>query len=190
VRLFIGVELSEAVRTAAAGAISRLEAQVAGVAADFRARWIPPANLHITVWFLGEVADEPASVLMEALRPPLRTEAFELELRGCGAFPRSGPPRVLWIGTGEGTSRMVQAYGELTRRLTPLGHAPEERPYSPHLTIARVKDPGRGARVIRQVLAAETADCGSMTVSALTLFRSRLSPHGAAYESLQRVPLT
>ena len=188
-RLFIGVELDEPVRTAAATVMRSLAARLDAAAPDFQARWIPAARLHITVWFLGEVADGPASLLMEQLRAPLPVPAFELELRGCGAFPRGGPPRVLWIGAGAGAEGMTEAFGELARRLATLGYAPEARPYSPHLTIARVKDPGRAVRAIRQILAAEPATCGRMTVSALTLFRSRLSPHGAAYEPLHRVPL-
>jgi 2'-5' RNA ligase len=188
-RLFIGLELDAPVRTAAAAVIDRLEARLQAAAPDFRARWIPSANLHLTVWFLGEVADRPAALLMEQLRAPLPVAAFELELRGCGAFPRGGPPRILWIGTGAGAEGMAHAYGELARRLSPLGYAPEARPYSPHLTIARLKDPGRGVRTIRETLAAEPATCGRMAVRALTLFRSRLSPHGAVYEPLQRVPL-
>lgn len=188
-RLFVGLELDEPVRAAAAAASARLERRIASVAGDFKARWVPPANLHITVWFFGEIADEPASQLARHLGVPLNLTPFDLGIRGCGAFPRSGPPRVVWIGTGEGSNGMIAVHAALVERLAPLGHAPEARAFSPHLTLARVKDPGRAARAARQVLAEEPADCGHMRVLALTLFRSRLSPHGAVYEPLQRVPL-
>jgi RNA 2',3'-cyclic 3'-phosphodiesterase len=189
VRLFVGLELDERVRMAAAAVTARLETRLAEVAPDFRARWIPDSNLHITVWFFGEIADDAASVLIEQLRAPLPIASFELAIRGCGAFPRSGPPRVLWIGTAEGTAAMVGAYAALARRLDTLGYLPEAREYSPHLTMARVKDPGRAARAVRQALADDPADCGRTVVGALTLFRSRLSPRGAVYEPLLRVPL-
>jgi RNA 2',3'-cyclic 3'-phosphodiesterase len=82
-------------------------------------------------------------------------------------------------------------YGEIGERLAPLGFLPERRAYTAHLTLARVKDPGRGASAnIRRTLAAEPADCGRIVVSAATLFRSRLSPKGAVYEPLLRVPLS
>jgi 2'-5' RNA ligase len=190
VRLFVGLELDEPVRIAAAAVAGRLQRRSSTVAPDFKARWVPPANLHITTWFFGEVADDAATILMEQLRTPLLRSAFELTIRGCGAFPRSGAPRVLWIGTGEGTAAMVESHAALARRLAPLGYAPEERAYSPHVTLARVKEPGRAARAVRQALAEEPAECGATAVSALTLFRSRLSPHGAVYDPLLRVPLS
>ena len=189
-RLFIGLELDEPVRAAAAGLSERLERRIGTVARDFKARWVPPANLHITVWFFGEIADEPASELVRHLALPLKVSPFELGVQGCGAFPRSGAPRVLWIGTGDGGGEMIAAHAALVERLEPLGYQPEARAFSPHLTLARVKEPGRAWRAVRQVLAEEPADCGRMLVTALTLFRSRLSPHGAVYEPRQRVPLS
>jgi 2'-5' RNA ligase len=189
VRLFVGLALDEPVRAAAAAVSSRLERRLSAVARDFIARWVPPDHLHITVWFFGEVADAPAARLVEHLGAPLALPPFDLDVRGCGAFPRSGAPRVLWIGTGAGTTGMVDAHSALVERLALLGYAPEARAFSPHLTLARVKDPGRSATTVRETLAGEAADCGRMTVTALTLFRSRLSPHGATYETLLRVPL-
>ena len=188
-RLFVGLELDEAVRGAAAAIAARLESRLADLAGDFKARWIPGSNLHITVWFFGEVSDEAAAILIEQLRPPLRVPVFELAVRGCGTFPRSGAPRVLWIGTAEGTPSMVAAHAALIARLAPLNYLPEARAYSPHVTMARVREPGRRARVVRQALADEPADCGCTIAGALTLFRSRLSPQGAVYEPLLRVPL-
>ena len=189
-RLFIGVELDQHVRTAAAAAVDRLRSELSLSDADFTARWIPSANLHITLWFLGEVGEDDAARVEAALQQPLRELSFPVLLRGVGAFPRSGPPRVLWIGVADGGVPLGRLYGELADRLVPLGFQPERRPYSPHLTIARVKESGRGtAHRIRQLLAAAPADCGMSAVTAVTLFRSRLSPRGAVYEPLLRVPL-
>ena len=188
-RLFAGLALDEPVRAAAATVSSRLERRLLSVAPDFKARWVPPDNLHITVWFFGEVADAPARRLVEYLNAPLGVPAFALDVRGCGAFPRSGAPRVLWIGIVEGTTGMIDAHAALAERLAALGYTPEARAYSPHLTLARVKDPGRSARTVRETLTGEAAACGRMVVTALTLFRSRLSPRGASYEPLLRVPL-
>jgi RNA 2',3'-cyclic 3'-phosphodiesterase len=190
VRLFAGIDLDAPVRSAAAAATDHLRAELPRVDPDFAARWIPPANLHITLWFLGEVADEAATAVVAALRQPFPTASFPLVLRGCGAFPRSGPPRVLWVGVSRGAPEMRALYGELADRLVPLGFPREPRPYSPHLTVARVKASGRGtARAVRQLLAETAADCGTSAVTAVTLFRSRLSPRGAAYEPILRVPL-
>ena len=189
-RLFIGVELDEVVRAAAATAALELKARLDTRAPGLTARWIDRANLHITLWFIGEVADERLVQISDALRRPLDLAPFSLALTGCSAFPPSGPPRVLWIGTTKGTEAMRELYGRIEDRLVPLGFAAERRPYTPHLTIARVKDPGRASgRVIRDAIAAVPAACGESVVNAVTLFRSRLSPRGAAYEPLLRVPL-
>jgi RNA 2',3'-cyclic 3'-phosphodiesterase len=189
-RLFIGVELDNAVRAAAATAALELKARLDTCEPGFAARWIDRANLHITLWFIGEVADERVVEISDALRRPFDVAPFSLVLMGCGAFPPSGAPRVLWIGTAKGTEGMRELYGRIEHRLVPLGFAAERRPYTPHLTIARVKDPGRApARVIRDAITGVPASCGESAVSAVTLFRSRLSPRGAAYEPLLRVPL-
>jgi RNA 2',3'-cyclic 3'-phosphodiesterase len=191
-RLFIGVELDDRVRSAAAAAADRLRSRLTRVSPGLQARWIPPENLHITVWFLGEVPDADVPRIEGSLTgAPLRTAVFDLALAGCGAFPPSGAPRVFWIGVGDGGARMIDVYREIGERLAPLGFLPERRGYTAHLTLARVRDPGRGAPVsIRRALAEEPADCGPTAVSVVTLFRSRLSPKGAVYEPLLRVPLS
>jgi len=186
----MGIELDDAVTAAAADAALELKSRLGSVAPGFTARWIDRTNLHITLWFIGEVVDERAAAMTEALRSPFDVAPFRLDLAGCGAFPPSGAPRVLWIGTTRGIDAMRELYARVEQRLLPLGFQAERRPYTPHLTIARVKDPGRApGRVIRQAIAAVPAACGESGVNAVTLFRSRLSPRGAAYEPLMRVPL-
>ena len=189
-RLFIGVELDDGVKSAAAAAAAALKDRLGRQAPSLVARWIPEENLHITLWFIGEVPDDRAGVLHGALDRPFPVPPFALTLAGCGAFPPSGPARVLWIGVREGQSQMSALYREIEARLVPLGYAAERRAYTAHLTIARVKDPGRGTgKAVRDALAETRADCGSARIPAVTLFRSRLSPRGAAYEPLLRVPL-
>jgi 2'-5' RNA ligase len=154
-------------------------------------RWVEPQNLHITLWFLGEVADEGAADIRVALEVPFRTAAFPLHIGGAGLFPKSGPPRALWFGIETGGDSLRQIHGELAPRLASLGFAPERREYSAHLTIARFKDVARAeVPAVRGVVGQSTADIGECQAGAVTLFRSRLSPKGAQYESVLRVPLT
>jgi RNA 2',3'-cyclic 3'-phosphodiesterase len=189
-RVFIGVELDDRVKAAAAAVAERLRQRLRRTAPDLEARWIASDNLHITIWFIGEVDDQRAAAIADALQLPFETRSFDLALAKCGVFPPSGPPRVFWIGIHEGSRGMLSLYGEMGRRLAPFGFVEERRPYTAHLTIARVKHAGRGtSRLIRESLAKLPADCGACRVSAVTLFRSRLSPRGAAYEPLLRVPL-
>jgi 2'-5' RNA ligase len=192
VRLFIGVEPSDPVRTAVARTSERLQHTLARKAPGLAARWVTAGNIHITLWFIGETSDAEGESLGAVLtRRPLRTAPFDLAPGGCGAFPPSGLPRVFWIGLTAGAEGMSALYREIGERLKPLGIEPEHRAYSAHATIARVKEAPRGSgRAIREILAATPADCGSMRVSHVTLFRSRLSPRGAAYEPVLRVPLS
>jgi 2'-5' RNA ligase len=190
-RLFIGVELPEDIKAVAADAAERLRRKVQQAAPSLVARWVAPEQYHITLWFIGEVDDERGTTISGALgASSMLTPAFDLALAGYGAFPPSGPPRVFWIGVRAGAAGMARLYEEVGQRLAPLGFEPERRTYSAHLTIARVKDPGKGtSKTVREVLGRLSADCGMCRISAATLFRSRLSPRGAAYEPLLRVPL-
>lgn len=190
-RLFAGVELAEPVRRHAAAAADALRRHLHRAAPGLTARWVAPENLHITVWFIGEVSEPEADAIGGALgSTPIPQAPFDVSPAGCGAFPPAGTPRVFWIGLRQGQGALTALHAEVGRRLQPLGILPEKRPYSAHLTIARVKDGGRTpARVIREALVAVPAECGACRVPALTLFRSRLSPRGAAYEPLLRVPL-
>ena len=188
-RLFVGIELDAALREAAAAAAEALRKRLKARGLD--ARWIPAENLHITIWFIGEVPDEKAKAIEGALSAPFPIPPFDLAVAGCGAFPRSGPARVIWFGLTRGVDSLTRLYADVGARLGALGVEPERRPYSPHLTVARVKDVPRGAaRAIHDILNVEAVDCGACRVRAVTLFLSRTSPTGATYEPLLRVPLS
>ncbi len=191
-RLFVAAEPSEALRRAAAECAAQVRRRLESAGAGHGLRWIPAENLHLTVWFLGEVSDPRAAAVVESLARPMTSPAFDLQLAGLGAFPPSGPPRVLWLGVTRGLAELARAHDEVGERLAPWGFAPEARSYSAHLTIARVKEPPRGAArlAFREALTAERCEAGSCRVDRLTVFRSRTSPHGATYESLLRVPLS
>lgn len=191
-RLFIGVELDPRVKAAAADVAERLRQRLTRAAPDVRARWVETENLHITLWFIGEAQPPRDAEIRAALESaPFSEPAFDLLIAGCGAFPPSGPPRVFWIGVQGGAAGMSALYGDVGRRMASLGYRAETRGYTPHLTIARVKEAGRGSsRIARETAAALPADCGASRVAAVTLFQSRLSPRGATYEPLLRVPLS
>jgi 2'-5' RNA ligase len=189
-RIFFGIELPEDVQARAGELAERLRRRVERAAPRATIRWVDPENLHITLWFVGEVADDRLGPLTAATNGPYPIKAFRLELSGAGAFPPSGSPRVLWIGLTAGVEPLRALYAELGLRLVTLGLEPERREYSPHLTIARIKDMNRrDAGPLRAALDMP-ADRFGADVGAVTLFRSRLSPKGARYEALLRVPLS
>jgi RNA 2',3'-cyclic 3'-phosphodiesterase len=188
VRLFVGIELDDRVRESAARIAESLKRQLAD---RVDARWISAANLHITLWFIGEVDDRRGEELLEALNRPFDEPAFEIDVGGLGAFPASGAPRVFWLGLRSGGECLRRLHSELSVRLGPLGIEPERRPYSAHLTIARVKDVSRALpyRALRETVQTIPALAGRCRATHVTVFRSRLSPKGANYEALLRIPL-
>jgi RNA 2',3'-cyclic 3'-phosphodiesterase len=190
-RLFVGIELDDAVRAAASDVAERLRQRLKRSRVDLTARWVEPANLHITLWFLGELTDERFARVSAVMAVPFATNAYLLAVNGCGAFPASGAPRNIWLGVSAGRQSTAEIHDELKGRLGPIGFEAEKRPYTPHLTIARVKDIRRqAAHQLRTAMAAVPADCGSCRIEGVTLFRSRLSPSGSRYEPLLRVPLS
>ena len=166
------------------------ELQRRATAAARRAKvtWIPADRMHLTIRFIGEVDDRKASMVREALEKPLAVAPFSLTLCGAGTFPKSGTPRVVWLGVVEGREQLVGVEREITARLTPLGIPEEERPYSPHLTLARVRDPA-GLKSARLLDGLTDRRIGTTQIDAITLFHSKLSPKGPTYTPLLRTLL-
>lgn len=186
-RLFVGVELGDAAREMAERVVTDLKRRLPK---RLDARWVAADNMHLTVRFIGHVPDERAAAVLDALAPPLPFAAFDIELGGCGKFPARGAPRVIWIGLPTGLPSLTALHEEFNRRLGPLGYAPEERPYRAHLTLARIKD--ARAAAARQIDAAcDGVRSGAVTqrVEAVTVFDSRLSPGGAHYHPVSKIPL-
>ena len=154
-------------------------------------RWIPASNLHLTLHFLGEVPSSLVPRLRAALEPALRVEPFDIEVSTAGAFPATGPPRVIWLDLARGAAAVSTLHAELGRRLTSAGVAIESRPFSPHLTIARVPDRER-ARVkhVREALQRVPPAGIAWTAGAVVLFRSDLSGPVPRYDVVQEMLLT
>jgi RNA 2',3'-cyclic 3'-phosphodiesterase len=187
-RLFVALEPSDPVRRrigAAAAAIRRASAR----AAD-EVRWVPPENVHLTLQFLGAVPEERVPAVEEAVRAAAAgSHPLSLEVKGAGGFPNARRPRVVWIGLAGDVDALGALVADLGRRLAPLGFPPEERRFSPHLTIGRARD-GRGAPGLAGAVAeAAQADGITWRVSDVVLVESHLSPHGPRYEALVRAPL-
>jgi 2'-5' RNA ligase len=188
VRLFVAIELDAQVLRAAEHLIQRLKRRAATLAPRARLGWVLPERMHLTVRFIGNVAAPQIDRLRDALAPPLDLLPFTLRVEGLGAFPDRGAPRVIWAGLTAGREAVLQLEGAITNRLEPIGIAPEDRPYSPHLTLARVREPD-GLRSAPLVEGMANERLGTTEVSAVTLFESRLSPKGPTYVPLQRTVL-
>jgi len=188
VRLFVAVELPDAVAAAAMRVSDVCRTRARQLAPAARMTWVPRDRLHLTVRFIGDVPEGDVPAIEASLAAGWTEPAFSLGLSEAGTFPGRGAPRVLWLAVGPGKEELRRLEREVTDRLGAFGIPPEPRRYTPHLTLARVRDAG-GLQAAEWVdeLAAPTETTG--TVDAITLFASQLSPKGPTYTALQRVSL-
>jgi 2'-5' RNA ligase len=187
-RLFVATEIDPALARELARVAGDVRTRVESRAPRARLTWVAEERLHFTVRFIGEVDESRASSIATALAPALPVAPFDLTMGGIGTFPPSGRPRVIWAGIREGGDQMSAIERGVSARLATCGIAAEGRDYSPHLTLARVRDPAnlRARDVLEGV---PQGSIGTTRVEAITLFQSRLSPKGPTYVALQRTAL-
>jgi 2'-5' RNA ligase len=186
-RLFIAVEIEPGVVQEVAACGEELRRRSAR-AARARIIWVPADRLHVTVRFIGEMDEVRSRAIVEVFRPHLPLTPFEVTVEGVGTFPERGAPRVLWAGVGRGAEALVAVEAEVSARLDRCGVPHESRPYHPHVTLARVREPG-GLRTATWLDGLTGLRFGASPVNAITLFESRPSPQGHVYVALQRTPL-
>ncbi len=181
-RAFVAIEISEDVRAA----LDRVRQELARTPAQVK--WVAPANVHLTLKFLGEIETETAEAAKGAMGAAAGGGPFTFEVAGLGSFPPGRKPRVVWAGVIGGADAIARVQTKLDAALGSLGFA-RERDFVPHLTIGRVKSP-RGADALAAAIArhADTA-FGSSVASEMVLFESTLTPQGAVYRAVARVPL-
>ena len=150
--------------------------------------WVAPERLHVTVRFIGQVNDARLDEIQRALEGRLEVPAFQLVVRGAGAFPPRGRPKVFWAGIADGREALAAVEHAVAARLDPVLGRGEEREYRPHLTLARVRE-ANGLTAAELLRGFEECDVGSTRVDAVTLFESRLSPKGPSYVPLSQVRL-
>lgn len=184
-RAFIAIDLPEAVRVTLRAKQAEFRAATRGD--DFR--WTRPEGVHLTLKFLGEISARQAEQVRKALGAIGSFEPFPIEVKGFGFFPDPRRPRVFWAGL-----EAPPALEELARRIEAAmekqGFAPDERPFRPHLTLARFKNPRPHPALESLIQGQNDTSLGRFEVAEFFLFESKLSPGGAEYRKLVRFPAT
>ncbi|HKP35381.1 MAG TPA: RNA 2',3'-cyclic phosphodiesterase [Pyrinomonadaceae bacterium] len=182
-RLFIAIELPAQVRHAIRQHIDLLRRELP----DVRASWTREENLHLTLKFLGDTPVEKIESLSQAVRhAATRVTPFEIEIAGCGAFPTKAQPRVLWIGVSATEPSPLQTlFKSLEDECAAAGFPRDERPFHPHLTIARLRQP-HGARDLANLHKEIGFDRLSVRAEEVCLIRSELSSQGSRYTVIDR----
>ena len=184
-RTFLAVALDKAVRDRAVvlqGTLARGGAEV---------KWVEPENLHITLLFLGEVADKEVPAVCKAVAAVAAGHApFAMSVEGVRCFGPPRRPRTLWVGVGEGTQELVALHDALEPPLLELGcYRREARPFTPHLTLGRVRGE-RGGDDLTKALARQAGwKGGSVPVRDVHVMSSELRPDGPEYTVLSRARL-
>lgn len=178
-RLFIGVDFSEEIKDEIYNFQKELKKNING-----NIKWVERENFHLTLKFLGEVSEELISDIEEIMIEVSNyVEPFYLILHGFGAFPSTSNPRVLWIGVKDEINALKILFDLLERRLVKKGFMKEEKPFSPHLTLGRVK--GRDVSILGSFSFSEK----KVFVDEIILFESRLTQEGPIYNPIFRIKL-
>jgi 2'-5' RNA ligase len=187
-RTFIAVEIPAGIQDA----IAQSTASLKNALPKTLVRWVAPQNVHLTLKFLGDVSPTTLEQLVEKLRAKAASYGtFSMSVSGLGAFPSPHRARVIWIGL-EAPPALETLRGGLEAAAVGLGFAPEERQFSPHLTIGRVGQNVSAADLARIRTALEARKVGvlgTLGVEAVHIFKSDLRPGGAVYTRLYTLPL-
>ena len=176
-RLFIALEIPSAVRQNLATLLESMGAITK------EPRWVRSENLHVTLKFLGEVAESRVDAVRSALGEIRSNDAVVLEFRGLGFFPNEKHPRVFWAGM-EASPNLKTLAGDIERTMEKIGIPREKREFSPHLTLARFERP-RQPEALRKLIADnQQRGFGSLQTKEFHLIQSKLKPSGAEYTTV------
>ena len=180
-RLFVALSISADVRRQLASLIGELRG------ADGKPRWVNPANLHITLKFIGQVATEQLASIRQALAAVAPPPAFDLELRGIGIFPNHRRPAVVWAGI-KAPPELPELAGKIDHSLSSCGIPREKRPFAAHLTLARLKETRLSPPLWAILRESQDRWFGEMTAHEFLLMESTLKTTGAEYTTLDSFP--
>lgn len=188
-RAFIAIELPANILDA----IEKRTAPLRQALGDNSIRWVPAQNMHLTLKFLGDIATSHVDFLRQFLtREANSHKQFDLQLGGLGAFPTSRQPRLLWIGI-HAPSDLVSIQKSIEAGSSRLGYEPNERPFSPHLTIGRARQSISQTELqkIRSTLESiQLGNIGTAKIDSIHLIKSDLQPTGSIYTKLFSAPLS
>lgn len=188
IRSFIAVELSLPVQQK----LDQVARQLQQKMSELPVRWVTVKNIHLTLCFLGDVSTSHLpQVISELQAEASQHQPFELTVGQLGAFPNANRPRVVWVGI-QSPPVLAALQSGLAARMERLGYTNEEREFTPHLTLGRVTrtaSPVEVRQIGESVQQFEVGQLGVVTVEAVHLFKSDLTPTGAVYERLASPPL-
>jgi len=188
IRAFIAIELPDAVKDSLSSLRDRLRS------AEHRyVKWVAPEGVHLTLKFLGNIAQDRVPPIVEAIAQAAQgVTPFQLQIGGLGAFPNMGRPQVIWVAIRGEVEKLITLQRGVDQALVALGFHPESRPFTPHLTLGRLRERASSAerREIGGLMTATQFEDGpAMEVTEISLIRSTLTPQGAIYNRIASIEL-
>jgi 2'-5' RNA ligase len=185
-RTFIAIELPEEIKNS----LARLQEELKSSGADVK--WVEPKNIHLTLKFLGEIEDNKCERVAGAIEDiTAEIKPFYIRLASLGAFPKMNFPRVIWVGMDKGDLEAKKIADRLEEVMSKIGIPKEDRPFSSHITIGRVRSPLNRDRLVNALgnLTYNFSGIPEFKVTKITFFKSTLMPKGPVYEALKEINL-
>jgi 2'-5' RNA ligase len=188
IRTFLAVDLTDDLRAKIADLQGRLKKGIHFTGAH--PKWVDPAGIHLTLKFFGQTDETQRTTIVETLRDVASRHAkHTAHIKGLGVFPSPRRPRVLWVGVSKAT-KLRGLQEDLEETLESIGWPSEERDFTPHLTLARIKSQKRVHALMDIVSGHRAWDLGPWPIGEMVLYQSTLRPQGAVYTALERFPLS
>ncbi len=180
-RLFTGLDLP-------GDLVANLEELLRRLKPAARINWSPPANLHVTTKFIGQWPEDRLGELKAALAGLPGRDAVPVRIRRVGFFPNPHSPRIFWCGIE--APGLPELAADTDSATAALGIPRENRPFSPHLTLARIKERVELQPLREAIAALASQEFGSFQAASFNLYQSTLRPSGSVYTKLAEFPLT
>jgi RNA 2',3'-cyclic 3'-phosphodiesterase len=183
IRSFIAIEIPSPLK----GRMEEIQRQLRGTDADVK--WVRPEAIHLTLKFLGSIRQEDVERISQALVPVVAgRESIDVRVQGMGCFPNARNPRVVWLGVDQGEEALASLQRAIEQKMAELSFPAEDRPFSPHLTLGRVRSPRGRVGLSRALEKHQGVEIGTFQAQEVILFRSELRPSGAVYTKLREFP--
>lgn len=178
-RCFIAIDMPDDIKKSVFELINGVDYKVKGI------KWVPPENIHLTLKFLGEIKEEQLKEIKSRLDfISSNHKEFDIIISKIGGFPSLKNPNVLWIGIDH-SEELCRLYEDIANAMFDLGFEKEDRKFSPHLTIARIKDKKNIDPIIKSLITLKDKSFGSVKVQEILLMKSVLKPTGAEYSKIE-----
>jgi len=182
-RTFIAIELPDRIKKE----IEQLQAPLKKTNAFVS--WVKPENIHVTLKFLGEVPENKINEVFSATGKALEgAKKFTMSLKGLGAFPDVRRPRVIWVGSGSGEKELSYLANRVEEEMEKIGFPKEDRKFSAHFTIGRVKSP-KNVEKLMELVKLSNFQTEEIEVNEVVVMKSQLHPAGAIYTPLKKITL-